>query len=362
MFIVPTKVDINNANLVDLINNQINSIERISQFKNEDLWLSGTDAARGMFCLLGQHAERYFSPYCSAFLFEMKSLHAITYFSPLIVRDGAMSLMKFFYDNPQPPSESTLVGINDSLRGLVPSAWIKNVFTYKIRSNKKFNYSCDKIKILLLNTQLGPNHCTKEYLSRLYSKIKTKTSSNSFEIHYSSFLSQNSEDLSVRGDLAKHHDELLIEVLRTFQSAPVVKSPNELKFNDYSDFLFCDLNEFHFYYSDSYFYHSLLQQGAIGFDDESDSSEAIVKIQLSPYHEIHFFILQKKDTPDCPSQKIEDLLNKFRNFKTLQKIEAEYKPNDISFANKICTQSFEDFAYEVVKTYHANSSSGANGF
>ena len=336
--------------LANFITKQIASIELLSQFRNEALWVSESEASIGTKCLLGQHANKYFSPFSAAFLFEIKSLGALSYFSPIIVRDGALTLLKFFYDNPRPPNNSSLLVVNDALKNIIPANWADRVLTYKLTSNKKFNYASDKIKILFLNTQLGKNQCTKKYLLNLFTQLRSYAKTTTFEVYFSSFLSYNSESLSTRNELAKHDNELLIELFNVFKSVPIIKSPNDIVTDDFSDFLFCDLNEFNFYYSDSYFCHSLLAQGAAAFPrNDAHEEEPLVKIPLSLYHNIEVFELPKTNPFLVNAQKIQNHLDAFRESKELSFEASNHRPEKFCFADKICCPSFEDLAYTLIK-------------
>lgn len=344
-----TRADSTPIQLANFIYKQAASVELLSQFRNEALWVSETEASRATKCLLGQHSNKYFSPFCAAFLFEMKSLGALSYFSPLVVRDGALTLLKFFYDTPKPINSSTLLIVNDALKNLIPTSWANNVLTYKLTSNKKFDYTRDKIKILFLNTQLGKNHCTLKHIANIFTQLRTHAKTATFETYFSSFLSYNSESLLVRGELAKHDNELLLEILNIFKSVPIIKSPNDILSDDFSDFLFCDLNEFSFYYSDSCFYHSLLTQGASALTHNHADTEPLVKIPLSFHHSIEVFELPKTNMFLHNSQKTQNHLDTFRESKFLSHEASHHKPEKFCFADKICCPSFEDMAYDLVK-------------
>lgn len=344
-----TQVETRHSKLIDLLTESSRSFELISQFRNESLWLSDADTTKEISGLLGQHSKRYFSPLRTAFLFEIKSLAALTYFSPLLVRDGALTLLKFFYDNPQPSNETLILIINDKLKTLVPANWVNNVLTYKFNSDKAFNYSSDKIKILFFNSQFGQKHCSMEFISTLFCDLRAKAKNNNFEIYFSSFFSENPEGILVRNELAKHHFELFTETLRLFNSLPIIKTPDEFESENFTDFLFCDLNEFSFYYSDSYFYHSLLSHGAIDFTNSTSDSLPLVTIPLSNYHKIEIFELAKTDSNIMSAKKIQNLLSAFRDSKVFSEELANNGSKEINFTNKIYSPSFEDFAYDVIR-------------
>lgn len=345
---MPTKVNPLYTHLTNSIPNNRRAIDLMYQFRNENLWRANTSAANSLIGLLSQHTKQYFSPFRAAFLFEMKSLGAVNYFSPILVRDGALTLLKFFYDNPKPRNEDMLLIINDKLKNIIPTSWSENVFTYKLTSNKNFNYSAKKIKVLFLSTQLGGKHCSMEYVSTLFSELSLKAKESVFEIYFSSFQSEIAEIPETSNALIKHNFELYTKTLALFNTVPIIKNPDKLESENLVDFLFCDLNEFNFYYSDSYFYHLLLCRGSRDFADKPDNLAPIFEAPLSQYHKIQIFDFTKTDVMRSRSQNTENLLNEFRGSKLLSEDQASYRPEKFNFSNKICSPSFEDFAYDVM--------------
>ena len=343
-------IEINGSpgHLAKRIQEGLNSTELLAQFRNLDIWQAESQATEETLRLLGQHSNNYFSPLPSTYLFEMKSLASINYFSPLIVRDGALTLLHFFQQNPRPTSDTAFLIIKDSLKDLIPNSWRQNTATYQLQTTKYF-HPVDEIKVLFLLTQLGPKQCSRKYISDTFDKIKSQLGSRKLSVFVCSIQPQFSEDLTIRDELAKDQAQLLGEIIQLSGAPPHFISPSEIESGHFQDYLFHDLSEFDFYYSDSYFTHALLLRGAHPLAGKLKASDPSIEIPLSPNHKICFELPNQND-----SKYLHIIWDQYRKSNLLTSEDLTYQPKKISFENKICSPSFEDFAFEVAKILDRN--------
>jgi hypothetical protein len=320
------------------------SVELLSQFRNSETWFSKSDLVESMTELLGQHALPYFSPLKAAFLFQFKSIDSLSYYSPVLARDGALMLAHFFLKNPEVTDHSIQIIIHEKLSNLVPASWQKNVLTYSIRSLSNFkNFDQKRSSLALVATMLGAKQNSKEYLDQCLQKFTAINKTAPQRITLVCACPQTACDPQTQEALLKNYSELVFEISKI--GIPVnFKSTEQLKGENLTDFYFQDLNEFLFYYSDSFISQLLLSHGALDLSCSMSQSQApIATFPLSFYHEL----LVQHFVPSVTNPELS--VETFRRSQTLSSIEAHYSPEEVSFSSKLCSQAFEGFAYEMAR-------------
>lgn len=320
------------------------SIELLSLFRNRNLWSAETGKAQGTLTFLSHHARPYFSPLRASFLFEFKSLEALTFFSPVLVRDGAMTLLHFFYKNPNPPKNLFLI-VQKKLKNLIPSSWRSHVLLYDIQNQCRALNS--NKKILFLVSSFGDRQNSLEYTQKILKNIGLLNQDENIEIAICPVSSQNKEIALIQDALTTQYSESIFQIANSFGVSPKLTTVSNLNGKDLSDWLFVDLNEYSFYYSDSFLHHLLCLQGARPYNLETeDPAKTILSVPLSFYHDLKLYL---NDSSEYSGQ-IQNALTEFRNTPILHHEEATHNPEKISFQHKICSPSFEDFAYHWSQT------------
>lgn len=320
------------------------SIELLSLFRNTNLWSAQTEKAQGTLTFLSHHSRSYFSPFRASFLFEMKSLEALSYFSPVLIRDGGMTLLHFFYRHPTPPNPEILLFVHKKLQNLVPIKWRPQVLYYDIKNKQQANLTPLNLKILFLVSAYGERQNSLIYTQNILQKIQKLAQDRPLEISVCPISSQNKEDSSTSDILTAHYTQTVLQIAAATKTTPSMQTVSDLQNKDLSNWNFIDLNEHCFYYGDSFLQHILYLQSAQPlFSDSStnDSAKKVLTVPLSFSHELHLYELM----PNIYAQDLQIALEKFRTTFSLSQEENQHDPEKISFKNKICSSSFEDFAF-----------------
>lgn len=336
-----TEINIKNLTAESVFENS-QSLELLSQFRNSETWFSKSDLIESMTELLGQHALPYFSPVKAAFLFQFKSIDSLSYYSPVLARDGALTLLHFFLNNPMPSDPGIKIIINKKLSKLVPTAWLKNILTFKI-SNIENAQPKKRESLILIASMFGSRQSTKNFGTKIIDQFLKNFGHKPKQIILISTASQTANDPHTQEQLLKTFSELLFELAKTGIDV-VIKSLEEMKGENLSDLYFQDLNEFNFYYADSFIFHLLLSQGAKELLVDQEPSAAVLKIiPLSFNHQLEIEELKHETHANSIS------LDTFRNSPTLAAAEAAYSPEEVTFSNKICSKVFEGFAFDMAQ-------------
>jgi hypothetical protein len=319
------------------------SVELLSEFRKTKNWMSAEMNAKVTQGLLGNHARPYFSPFRAAFLFETKP-QSISYFSPFLARDGVLTLLHFFYQHPLPIDPTIRILVQRSLLPLVPKAWRKNVFPYGlVDKTKKEDF--DTFKIIFVLSGLGSKQSRMSYIEKQIEAAVSAADGRKMQIQCLSVWSRIEETAPVRDELNRYQNDVLVEIATRTGIRPINRTFKELEMSNLSDWHFCDLNEFNFYYADSYLNHFFYSQGArsFGFHD-TFHGEALLQIPLSFNHDLRVDMCQVSESVDDVADQA------FADFNSSYLLKSEvlnYKPDQFCFKEKLCSPSFEEFAYSL---------------
>lgn len=321
------------------------SAEVLGRFGKMSNWIEDSGEALATQAMLGAHARRYFSPFPAAYLFLAKPESLLQY-SPLIARDGALTLLLFFLEHPEPFDSNLKLFIDPAFGWMVPRPWREQIYTYRLKS-KKGRPEKTKKNFLFILTNMGPRHCKPEFVAETIAKIKNQPGSEDFCYHCVTAFSESQEAGFVLDEMNRYQNDLLLDVAQHLGQKPKVHTLKDLEGSNLEDWYYCDLNQHKFYYSDSYYYHLLLSKGAQPFSAEQNVEESsIIDIPLSFYHEISISPLALADSE---SNRIDEALQDFKSSVILRREIKKYKPHSYGFQSKLCTPSFENFAYSFFK-------------
>jgi hypothetical protein len=321
--------------------------ELSSLFKNSQLWSLNSEQGRQMLRILGKHSHDFFSPLRTLFLFEIKSLEALSYFSPVLVRDGALTLLHFFYKYPEPTNPQGLILVHHRLRNLIPHSWRPHFLTYDITSTESSPVS----QLLLIPSMFGPRQCRPKYVSETITAALKITAKGQYDITCCPIAAQNQEDYLTLDRLTAHYSELMIEICNNSRRPAQVIKHSELESKDFSGWNFLDLNEYNYFYSHSYLEQFLLNNGAKPLLDRQNFEPAFLTIPLSFYSRLKIYKLSEDLSSIDQSKHIQQALEAFAANPITSKEESEYKPMNLNFYTNICCQSFQDFAFHLAQEF-----------
>jgi hypothetical protein len=320
------------------------SVELLSEFRKTENWQRSEIQVKVTQELLGVHYRPYFSPFRAAFLFEMKP-QSIIRFSPVLARDGALTLLHFFYQNPLPMDPAVRILVNRSLLSLVPRAWRKNILPYGL-VDKSPQKETQTFKVIFVLFGLGLKQSRMAYVEKQIETVMAKAQGRKMEVQCLTVWSGIEETAPIRDELNRHQNEILVEIASRTGCRPLNRTIKELEMSHLTDWHFCDLNEFNFFYADSYLTHFFYSHGAspVG-KNETFHGEALLQIPLSFYHDLRVDMYQISESSD---EIVDQAFSDFNSSYILKSEILNYKPEKFTFKDKLCTPSFEEFAYWLI--------------
>lgn len=325
--------------LAEILKRSERSLDLQSHFNNKKTWKSKNKISRGTLKWLGFHAEPYFSPFRPCFLFELDSTQSLEYFSPLQCRDGALTLLQFFFKNPLPLSQDSLLLVQEKLENLIPPQWQSQCLLYKKVAKPRATKTTAPRKLILMNSALGSKHCSHNFLEK-FLQSSAEQVSRFDQICFVNFASYNLDGPGTRDSMVKHQFENFLQVSKNFSGKIELKSPLDFISEDLSNSSFLDLNEFNFYYSDSAFEDLILCRGASPLQSR-ERAGALYHSDLSFYHQIQLF--RPRPKLNLAAAEIKRL---FYNSNSITELEKNHKPELVDSDTKLTTEAFEDYAYD----------------
>lgn len=306
-------------------------------FRERKMWSLENEIALGMNLLLGDHANIHFSPARSLFLYQLKSLDALSYFSPVQVKDGAATLTGFFYEHQNPSSTEQIFLVPKALEKFVPRSWHKQIFSYENKT-----VEVDKTirnKLILIVSALDEKQITLSGLDRLISQL---TSDHCFSEVNVIVMPQKS--LYAQDEVMAYQIELILRLKKAWPHIQV-KVLNDFSSSTLTEFYFVDLNEYSFYYGYSTLTEFFLQRGAKNFICPiKTEQDPFLKIALSFYHEMHLTRIISEAQPN-----IENYFSVIKNSSMITEEIRNYCPQKINCNNLTISPSLADIAWQLAR-------------
>ena len=79
-----------------------------------------------------------YHPWNLVFAYSFQTAEQLQSYPVLLLRDGALSLLDFFFRFPVPPEKASRLIVQADLTFLVPKAWQANCYAYRIKENRDF--------------------------------------------------------------------------------------------------------------------------------------------------------------------------------------------------------------------------------
>ncbi len=265
-------------NIKSLINESYRDVSSVLSKKSN--WMEMDFLDKKTLNYTRPHSEECFNPLgLDSFLFHFKKKDWFNFFPSLLVRDGLLSILHFFYLHQNPNGIKTILILPESAGNLVPKEWQEQCLLYEIKTH--------------------PIH-EKVNRSELY--LTTTVAS---ELYSDSFLNEQliqaqKSNLDLKG-LFFRHEPLGEEAVDTndnrdfefFSSLQEVLSRKielvdwrTIKSSDLSKSSFIELNQNNYWYNDSAVTHHLLGSGANSIGDryteeKFDDNDCL---RISKYH------------------------------------------------------------------------------
>jgi len=291
------------------------------------------------------HSEECFNPLgIDSFLFHFKKKDWFNFFPSLLVRDGLLSILHFFYVHPHPDGIKTILILPESAGGIVPTSWQEQCLLYKIQTHP-LDKEIKRSELYLTTTvasELYSDSYLKEQLS-LAKKCNLKLKGLFFRHEP---LGEEAVDTNDNRDF-----EFFNSLQDAIGSKIELLDWRSLKSSDLSKASFLELNHNNFWYNDSAVTHHFLSNGADSIDQryKAETFNQDDCVRISKYHYYKFVNISKeqiktaescwKHINEIPSHVFEGealLDRKARDYKEIFLCTPEFK----SLAKDLINESF----------------------
>lgn len=245
-------------------------------------WNYETEDVQDELFQLGPHALNYANELKPIFLFEVKNPHQLKLFDSVMVRDGAISLLSFFYKFPSPPKGHARLLVEESLSYLVPRTWEELVCYYSLEVDP---LSQENFKGVVLTGLIHPNVISLESLENKLTSLRKSCDLNEKEVYVmtQAFCPREQDHF----ERTRPYYVELVGLLKSF--FPKLKSISweDLSTRDVRQLKVFDLDEKKVICSDSFVNFNLFGRGAGLLFEQESLDESFGTLELSPFHRLH---------------------------------------------------------------------------
>ena len=304
-------------------------------FRDKRMWSLETETVLGMNLLLGDHANIHFSPARSLFLYQLRSLDALSYFSPVQIKDGLATMIGFFYEHQAPSSSEQVFLVPKRLEKFVPVAWRDQVFSYEHKTFRQTETKRDKL--IFVVSALDEKQISLSGLDKLISKLADNHTFSEVNV-----VVMPQKSLYSQEEILVYQMQIVLRLQKTWPNIKI-KLLNDFNSSTLTDSYFIDLNEYAFYYGHSTLVDFFLQRGAKDFTNSDNAQqEAVLKIPLSFYHEMHLTSIDNKN-----ELGIENYFSSIQKSSIINQEIKNYRPQKIDSKNLIVSPSIYDLAWDL---------------
>lgn len=331
---------------MSLLNEWLITEDEKAYLSQRSSWIHETQNVQDELFQLGPHALNYTNELKPIFLFEVKNRPHLNLFNSIMVRDGAASLLSFFYQWPSPPQGHPKLLINESLSYLVPESWESIVAYYACELDNREKQSFQGIVFTGL---IHPDIICLDFLEGQLRDLSERENLKTKDAYVmTQVFSPREQDSSER---TRPYYVELVALLQTFFPKLESISWNELSGQNVQEMKVLNLDQRKIICSDSYVNFNLFSRGAGSLFEESrdDKMDSFSGIALSPFH--HLRLKDKRtQTKKNMSQKLYTELESLRGvidqeFKNLREL------NDRSHLLLGCPRELSSFLFYFLKQH-----------
>ena len=218
------------------------------------------------------HSEEYFSKLLPSFCQQLVDRDTVKDFSPVVIRDGLLSLAWFFYKNPIPKqasSQGPYFLVHDRLAPFVPEAWSERVGTYRLTPHPDLlKNPPEPRELYLMISGLGERQASLSFIREKVRSLQVDVEKTQVYV------------VGITRPFAPDGFEEAEAVQTTFAQAILETQRqlgNSVQYLNWSQISkralwgsrFLDLNEMNFYYSDSAVVQHLMRLGSLPLESEA---------------------------------------------------------------------------------------------
>lgn len=263
------------------MSNFLASEQEMFFFRQQGLWSKDDQLCEKLLFLMSPHGETFHTGLSSFFLFESKSLKHLSYFKNILVRDGLLPLLKFFFEQPRPAAFGQNLLIHEDLSHIVPKQWSQQVYFYRYSDLKSEDKAPPKSVIAL--GILDETSCPIDLLTR---RLEQRNERQAMDCHGLFNLPYPKRENELY-DFGGHYIHVM-EALREQNFKMFSLNWNRCQNMSLAEIGLLDLNLTKFWYADSYVEHFLRSRGArqIANEGKRSTDKALFSKRLSPHHQI----------------------------------------------------------------------------
>jgi len=349
------KITSENKVFARLIKAKNEGIADTSGFWEDRSWARRGRAPELFLEFLLPHSIEYFHPMRPVFVLLPKNEAVLAQFSPLLVRDGALALLHFFYHHPKPSLTQTTLLIPNRLRYFVPEAWVAQSALYFPVSKRDHLFEPDRVEsFVFILTLIDEKQASLEWLAAEIEKIRCWTEKRPSPVQFKCLVFY-SGDFQVRSEHFEESSGYTFKMISSLQSklghSVEFVSLSEIRQESQERTVFIDVNELGFYYADSFVVHELLRRGARDFLElnqpcAKNDLDASLNLPVSLAHEFRVYPHDEHEAPW--RNRVMEALESFRTDPVLALEEPSY-PYESAFkgGRKLCSAAFETMVYEL---------------
>jgi hypothetical protein len=330
------------------------SLEELSQFRSTRIWRRDDDFVGDVTSFLEPHGDEYFSTLRPLFLHEIKSIDVLAHFSPVLVRDGALGLIRFFVRHPLPPTDDMLLLVNRRLGALVPQKWRQSVAFYEASGNSEGEKRDLPGEIHCVLSLIDERQASLRWVSRQMNAIRDIFREGAGaapalpKLKLVVFMNRAFEQKVEGFDRKTGYLFRMLDVFRHAGFEYEFDSWQYLKSRAMPGGRFVDFNEFCFYYSDSFVVQHLLRQGARPVF-EPFAGEDGHKVAASMNHS---FVIHRSLRPQAErsaDEIRERIQSAYRSEGFRHQAQAFDSEQAFESGLKMTSLAFEEFAYDLAR-------------
>jgi hypothetical protein len=244
------------------------------------LWANDNALIQKMLFMISPHGKSYETPFPAFLSYQLKSLQHLNFFDVVLLRDGALPLVKFFLSHRTPNSISSRLLIHEDLAYLVPIGWKEQVYYFRSYQDNPSRSSDTLFLYGSLDRYASPLNFIEKNLSMVeLGQYK--------DYYLLPSIAQVDSEEKLHG-LDHYYFKIITKITQKFPNLEA-KNWNDLKQFEFSKLHLHPISDTRFWIADSYVEHIALSQGAQLAIVKKPQYEIIERVKLSPYHglELH---------------------------------------------------------------------------
>lgn len=304
------------------------------------------------------HSQPYYSVLRPVFLNQLSGTETFSCFSPLLVRDGLLSLAYFFHRYPSPPvgDDDTLFIVNHRFAPFVPLAWKGHTTYYSLTSTPTGQREpfAQKNDVYLILTPIDERQCSLDFLRGRLRALREFFGARIPEMRFhvvtllTTTMARDFQDVEVK---SQYFFKCAMEIREHLGANIAAVSWDELQGKNIQGSCFLDLNEHDFYYSDSFVTHHLLSHGArpLRMDNNPRTTPGFW-IDASLYHGYELYVPEAEPALEEKRRYVAAELSRFLSTDLYREEERAFIGNPKSFflgGLKFCPLSFETLVHSL---------------